>query len=221
MKFSEYLRQEASQILAATYAHPFIQGIAEGNLGADQLKHYVKQDFEYLNSMIKSRGLAISRCESREDMEMFHKSIAYVLYDEGKAHENLCRVAGVDYEELQGFPLAPSAHQYISHMIATAATGSVGDIIAATLPCPWMYLEIGRQLVQEVNPEPTHPFYDWITIYGKEDSAAVDRYFARLDEIAEESSQAAKDRMRDLFMTSCRMEYMFFDMAYRLEEWPV
>src|SRR5690606_7365759 len=108
------------------------------------------------------RGFALSKCESREDMEMFHRSVAYVLYDEGLAHENLCRVAGVTYEDLQGYQPSPTAHQYINHMIATAATGSIGDIIAATLPCPWIYLEIGRKLVEEVQPDPSHPFHDWI-----------------------------------------------------------
>lgn len=221
MSFSEQLRLAAHDILEATYQHPFIRGIANEDLRPEQIIHYVKQDFGYLNAMIKSRALAISRCESREDMELFHRSIHYVLYQEGEAHENLCRVAGVSYDELQGSPLAPTAHLYASHMTATAAVGTVGEIIAATLPCPWIYLEIGRRLVREVNPEPSHLFYDWITFYGHDTGEAMNRYFQRLDELAAEASEQAKERMQDLFLTSCRLEYMFFDMAYRIEEWPV
>jgi len=219
--FSEQLRHDASHILEATYGHPFVQGIAKGELRAEQLIHYVKQDYEYLNAMIRSRALAIAKCDTREDMEMFHRSIEYVLYSEGLAHENLCQVAGVPYTDLQGFRPSPSAHQYISHMIAAAATGTVGDIIAATLPCPWVYLEIGQRLVREVKPDASHPFYDWITIYGHDTGEAMNRYFERLDQLAAEATPAAAERMRELFFTSCRMEYMFFDMAYRVEEWPV
>lgn len=221
MSFSEQLKQDAQEILEVTYQHPFVQGIARGDLCAEQLIHYVKQDHAYLNAMIQARGMAIAKSDNREDMEMFHKSIAYVLYDEGRAHENLCRAAGVDYADLQGFPLTPSAHHYVSHMLAAAATGTVADIIAATLPCPWVYDEIGRRLVREINPDPSHPFYDWIMIYGNDTSGAIDRYFSRLDQLAAETSEAARERMRDLFLTSCKMEYKFFDMAYRLEEWPV
>jgi len=219
--FSAQLRKEADPILRQTYSHPFVQGIAKGDLRPEQLIHYVKQDYEYLNAMIRTRAIAITKCETREDMEMFHRGIAYALYDEGAAHENLCRVAGVTYAELQGSRPAPTAHLYMSHMIAAAAVGTVGDILAATLPCPWIYREIGRRLMQEVNPDRAHPFYDWITIYGRDGGNALDRSFTRLDQLAEEASPGAVNRMRELFLTGCRMEYMFFDMAYKLEEWPV
>ncbi len=89
MSFSEQLKQDAQEILEVTYQHPFVQGIARGDLCAEQLIHYVKQDHAYLNAMIQARGMAIAKSDNREDMEMFHKSIDYVLYDEGRAHENL------------------------------------------------------------------------------------------------------------------------------------
>ena len=38
---------------------------------------------------------------------------------------------------------------------------------------------------------------------------------------AEQAHTAEKARMADHFLTSCRMEYMFWDMAYTLESWPV
>lgn len=221
MTFSNQLREEAQEILEATYQHPFIQGIAKGDVAAEQLIHYVKQDYEYLNAMVKARGYGLTKCSNREDMEMFFRSIDYVLHSEGTAHENFCQVAGVKYTDLQGFPLSPTAHHYVNHMISAAASGTLGDVIAVTLPCPWIYLEIGRRLVTEVNPDPTHPFYDWITIYGNDSSEATTYSFRRLDEIAAHSGEEARARMRELFLISCRMEYLFFDMAYRVEEWPV
>ena len=199
MTFSKQLREEAKDILQATYQHPFIRGIAKGDLAAEQLIHYVKQDYEYLNSMIKARGYALTKCTKREDMEMFFTGIDYVLHSEGTAHVNLCRVAGVDYEELQGYPLSPTAHHYVNHMISASASGTLGDIIAVTLPCPWMYLEIGRRLVREVKPDKTHPFYDWITIYGKDSSEATDRSFNRLDEIAAQVGEEAACRCASCF----------------------
>ena len=61
MSFSKQLRQEADSIFEAIFAHPFVRGIASGDLQAEQLIHYVKQDFEYLNSFMQMYGTAISK----------------------------------------------------------------------------------------------------------------------------------------------------------------
>ncbi|RBW68272.1 hypothetical protein [Bacillus taeanensis] len=46
-------------------------------------------------------------------------------------------------------------------------------------------------------------------------------YLDKLDELAEQASEEEKLRMKELFMVSCQLEYMFFDMAYKVEDWPV
>jgi len=43
----------------------------------------------------------------------------------------------------------------------------------------------------------------------------------RLDEWALMAPEHEKERMREHYMISCQLEYMFFDMAYKLEQWPV
>ncbi|MGP7816934.1 thiaminase II [Niallia sp. 01092] len=223
MKFSQQLRKEADSIFHAIFEHPFVQGIAKGDLKAEQLIHYVKQDFEYLNSFIQIYGTAISKCDNREDMEMFNEQISFILKSEIHPHNNFCQVAGVSYEDLQGFPLSPSSHHYIRHMLTVAQHGSIADIIAVLLPCPWTYLEIGKKLLKEVNPEPSHPFYDWIHFYGGRDSmdTLTDKFCARLDELVEHASEEEKEKMKEYYLLSCQLEYKFWDMAYTLEDWPV
>ncbi|WP_096440010.1 thiaminase II [Alteribacter populi] len=221
MTFSQELRKEADYIFEATYNHPFVKGIAEGTLLKDQLIHYVKQDFEYLNAMIQARALAIGKCTKREDMEMFNTSIGFILNSEIHPHNNFCQVAGVDYADLQGYPLAPTAQHYSKHMLNVAHEGSLGEIIAATLPCPWIYLDIGERIMKEYQPDENHPFYEWISFYGVQTEPRMQAYLDKLDALAEKASDEEKERMKDHFMVSCQLEYMFFDMAYKIEEWPV
>lgn len=221
MTFTVRLQSEAQSVLESIYQHPFIQELAEGTLQAGPLIHYVKQDHEYLQAMIQTRALAIAKCTRREDVKLFHSSISYVLNSEGQAHESFCKAAGVQYEEITGAALAPAAHHYVQHMLSTAHSGTIGDIIAVTLPCPWIYLELGRRLLREVQPGRDHRFFEWITFYGEDSGKTVDNYCRRLDEIAETARPDELERMRQLFLTSCKLEYMFFDAAYRMEEWPV
>ncbi|RYM04969.1 thiaminase II [Sporolactobacillus sp. THM7-7] len=222
MTFSETLRQEADPIFGAIFNHPFVQGIAKGNVKREALIHYVKQDYSYLNAFIKVYGLAIAKCDKRQDMKLFNEQIAFILNSEIHPHRNFCRVAGVRYEDLQDQPLAPTASHYIEHMLAVAYSGSLAEILAAFLPCPWTYWEIGKKLLAESLTE-DHPFYDWITFYGenKEIQPLTERYCRRLDQLTEGVSSAEKEKIKDHFMKSCQLEYAFWDMAYRVEKWPV
>ncbi|WP_046212520.1 thiaminase II [Paenibacillus wulumuqiensis] len=221
MSFSAEIRQAADPVFEAIYHHPFVQGIARGDLKPEQLVHYVKQDFEYLNSFMRIYGTAISKCTSREDMDMFNQQISFVLNSEVHPHNNFCHVAGVPYEQLQGYPVAPSAHNYIRHMLTAAQEGDLGDILAVLLPCPWTYWEIGKRLLEDVKPDVSHPFYDWIDFYGNRTDTITSRFCTRLDEIAAASTPAHRERMKQHFILSCQFEYMFWEMAYTLEDWPV
>ncbi|KAB7670690.1 thiaminase II [Bacillus sp. B1-b2] len=221
MSFSQELRKEAEPIFQAIMEHPFVQGIAKGDLQKEQLIHYVKQDFEYLNAFMKVYGLAIAKCDTREDMAIFNEQISFVLHSEVHPHNNFCEVAGVSYEELQGYPLAPSAHHYIRHMLTVAYQGDLADILAVLLPCPWTYIEIGKKLIEEVQPERTHPFYDWIHFYGDGPMTVTATLCERLDELALSLNEERKVKLKEYFLLSCQLEYKFWDMAFQVEKWPV
>lgn len=221
MSFAQELRRQADDIFQAIFNHPFVRGIAEGQLEREQLIHYVKQDFEYLNAYMRIYGIAISKSASREEMAIFHEQIGFILNSEIHPHQNFCRVAGAKFEDLQGFPLAPSAHHYIRHMLTVAHEGSLGEIYAVLLPCPWTYVEIGQRLLAEVQPTPEHPFYDWMQFYGSRAGGATGAFGLALDRWAETSNELERRKMTEHFLQSCQLEYQFWEMAYRLEEWPV
>ncbi|MGG6309572.1 thiaminase II [Paenibacillus macerans] len=221
MSFSQELRRQADDIFQAIFEHPFVKGIASGDLQKEQLIHYVKQDFEYLNAYMRIYGIAISKSTTREEIATFNEQIGFILNSEIHPHQNFCRIAGVKFEDMQGFPLAPSAHHYIRHMLTVAHEGSLGEIFAVLLPCPWTYLEIGQKLLDEVKPTPEHPFYEWMQFYGSRAGGVTERFAQALDRWAETAAETERRTMADHFLKSCQLEYLFWDMAYRLEEWPV
>ncbi|MBM7571158.1 thiaminase II [Aquibacillus albus] len=221
MSFSLQLRKEADTIFEGIFKHPFVVGLGKGDLKKEALIHYVKADFEYLNAFINIYGLAIAKSSNREDMAYFQDKIGFILNSEIHPHNNLCQVAGVDYDDLKGFPLPPTADHYVSHMKSTAQQGSMGELLAALLPCPWTYLEIGHYLQDTIKPDPNHPFYEWITFYAKEETDSVTTELRRkLDQWAETVGETEKDKARQAFIKSCQLEYNFWEMSYTLEEWP-
>lgn len=75
------------------------------------------------------------------------------------------------------------------------------------------------QLKEEVTPDPAHPFQSWIDFYASSES--TQQLVQRLDQWADGVSADERAWMADHFLTSCRMEYLFWEMAYKLEAWPV
>ncbi|WP_163538905.1 thiaminase II [Gracilibacillus sp. YIM 98692] len=221
MGFSDELRKIADDVYQGIFEHPFVTGLGEGNLKKEAIIHYVKADFEYLNAFINIYGLAIAKSDHRDDMTYFHNQISFILNSEIHPHHNLCQVAGVSYDEVQGYPLPPTADHYVKHMKSVSQHGSIGELIAALLPCPWTYLEIGHYLKEKYKPAPDHPFYDWITFYAKEEVDSVTSTLReKLDKWAQNVGESEKEKAKDAFMKSCQLEYLFWEMAYRVEEWP-
>lgn len=221
MSFSKLIREENEEIFNEIYHHPFVQGLGKGELKPESVAHYVKADFEYLNAFMHVYGLAVSKTSNRDDIEFFNEQIQFILNSEIHPHLNLCEYIGIPYEELQGYSLPPTADHYIKHMMFHASNGSLGQTIAALLPCPWTYLEIGRKLLEEYQPDPSHPFYSWIKFYSEKDIVKVTEFLnQRLDEEAERATEEERNKMREAFRKSCQLEWAFWEMSLTCEEWP-
>ena len=69
---------------------------------------------------------------------------------------------------------------------------------------------------------PGNPYQAWIDTYaGEEFHAAVRAVIAATDEAAAMASADVRARMHAAFARATQLEWMFWDSAYRLEQWPV
>ncbi|MFD2044202.1 thiaminase II [Ornithinibacillus salinisoli] len=221
MTFTDQLRKDNDDIFQFILSHPFVEGIGKGEVPNKAIEHYIKADFEYLNAFMKIYGIALAKSTNRKEIAYFHKKIDFILNDEIHPHRNFCDYIGVNYEELQGHPLPPTADHYIKHMMYHAQMGNLGEILGALLPCPWTYLEIGRELIQKYNPSNTHPFYPWITFYADKSVENTTREMCELlDKYMDHASPVEQLNVKDAFRKSCQLELQFWEMAYNYEQWP-
>lgn len=223
MSFSEQLRNDAEPLFDAIYQHPFVQDIANERLPREAIIHYVQQDIQYLATYARVYGLALAKSETLPQMQLFQERIAVTLNGELTPHLNLCKVAGVAYEDLhEDVALAPTAHHYAKHMLTAAYTGQLADIVAAVLPCHWTYVDLAHRIVADYPraTNPNHAFCDWISFYASDGMFASLRELTELlDTLVQDASSADLMRIEAIFEEGCRLEYRFFDMAYRQERW--
>ncbi|MEW9502871.1 thiaminase II [Jeotgalibacillus marinus] len=220
MTFSKLLREESDHIWEASFGHPFVTGIGDGTLPLESFRYYVMQDAYYLSHFAKVQALGAARANDLETTNSLAAHAQGTYEAELALHKNFSSRLGITEEEQANFKPSPTAYAYTSHMYRAAYQGHLGDIIAAILPCYWLYYEIGEKL-QSCSPE--EPIYqEWIAAYGGEwFRTLVEEQINRIDKIAETLTSEDLERMKEHFMISSQYEYSFWEMAYKLEEWPV
>ena len=214
--FSEDLRQEALPIWERIFAHPFLSEIQDAALPLDKFRYYVVQDYHYLAKFGQVVATALSKAPDAPTLRRLTRRVTAPV--ERPLHAKMFELLDMSEADAEGFGPSPTNLAYCNHMLTAAAQGGVGEAAAALLPCPWTYHEIGARI-----SVPEHPVYSyWAAPYRDgllEESTAAWREL--VDEFADKGGDAARRRMRDAFIISSRYEFMFWTMAYDMEEWPV
>ena len=222
MAFIAAVEQRAQPIRQAILNHPFVQGIARGDLAPERFKFYITQDYAYLIDYARVLALAAARAPQLDTMAWFAKLLDETLNTEMELHRNYCAQFGIPRQELEAAQPAPTTIAYTGYLLRTASQGSFGELTAALLPCQWGYWEIGQHLAQQA-PQTHAPRYaQWIAMYSSNEF----RYLAlhlreTTNRIGNQASPDEQAAMELAYQTSLRLEYQFWDMAWNLEQWPV
>lgn len=219
MRLSERLYVAAAPIWRKTLTHPFIVGLGDGSLPLDNFRFYMCQDYVFLIEYSRLLALAAAKAGDVETMGQFANLLDATLNREMALHREFAAQCGISPATLAETASAPTTYAYTRHLVRVAALADLPEIVAALLPCQWGYCEIGRMLASRGKPAHV-PFYgQWIDMYASPEFAALaawirdllDTYDGTIDE----------KRLTDTFCMSARYEYLFWEMAYRMERWSV
>ena len=222
MGFSDELRQRAASTWDKEKAHPFVTGIGDGTLPLDSFRYYMRQDYVFLIEFCRAISLAVAKARTLEDMGWFAQMIHETLNMEMALHVSFCADFEITEEELLGTKPSPTTWAYTRHMINTAHQGTVGETAAVILPCSWGYAEIGQALYAQGTPKNQPLYTRWIETYNSQEFADIaDWLRGFVDKHAETAGTSEMEAMERAFRISSQYEYMFWDAAWRMEEWPV
>ena len=112
--------------------------------------------------------------------------------------------------------LGPVTKAYVDHLHAASLAGSYGVLVAAALPCFWLYAEVGETLHREFlaagTPAGGHAYAQWLRTYADEAFAESTRQAIRYTDAAgRRASDAERNAMAAAFRHSVRYEVDFFD----------
>jgi thiaminase/transcriptional activator TenA len=149
--------------------------------------------------------------------ELFHST----LNVEMELHRQYAERFGVTREQLEKTRPSPTTVAYTKYML-DAAQGSLAEVVASLLPCMWSYREIGNAFAKFPGALDHPLFKEWILMYSSEEFGALtDWCIGLMDRLAEGLPERELIRLEEHFVTTSKLEYLFWDMAYRQEEWLV
>jgi thiaminase (transcriptional activator TenA) len=220
MGFSSALWESIEPIYDSILRHPFVRGLGDGSLDRECFKFYVIQDALYLREFGRALSIAAARAPRDDWIVMFAEHAANTIKVERALHEGFFQQWGLTADEVASTPPAPTNLAYTSFLLAVAYAGKFHEAIAALLPCYWIYWEVGKELERIGSPETL--FQRWIGTYASVEFGTVVRaVLDATDSIAAWLPPRELETMRRHFITTSRYEWMFWDMAYRREPWPV
>jgi thiaminase/transcriptional activator TenA len=218
--FSAQLWDSVSDIYQSILAHPFLTGLTDGTLPEESFAFYVVQDALYLREYARALAAVASRAPTAGAMRMFAGHAAEAIAAELELHGALARELGIDPEMLRRAEPAPTNLAYTSYLLATAGGGSYAEGVGVVLPCYWIYAAVGKELLRSGSPDPR--YQRWIATYGGDEYAAVVAdVIAELDRVSPGLSDDERARVRRHFRTTSRYEWMFWQMGWVKESWPV
>jgi thiaminase len=197
---------------------PFIRALADGSLPADAFGFYLAQDAAYLVEFSRALSIASQLAPDRTAQSFFASSAHVAIEVEADLHRTWLAAHPPPSESAEPSPVTVA---YTDHLLATALGGSFPVLVAAVLPCYWLYAHIGEVLLRQAGSLEGHPYQAWISTYADpafQEATATARAIA--DGAAAGADQVTTDRMLTAFERSSMHEYLFFEQGLTRPRWP-
>ncbi|MEM9362290.1 MAG: thiaminase II [Bacteroidota bacterium] len=205
-----------AHILDQIKAHPFIEDLMAGTLPKEVFHFYINQDAIYLAEYKKVLTQIGIKCIEENDTQFFLESATGILHVENALHQNFLD------QEARTDSASPTCELYISYLSRIAYTKPLEEGLAAVLPCFTIYQQVGDYILANQSNKNDNPYQDWINTYGGEAFAnSVKSAIEITEKHATKASPERVNKMNKAFEKASKLEWMFWDSAYKQESWNI
>jgi thiaminase/transcriptional activator TenA len=199
---------------------PFNRELADGTLSQERFQFYMIQDALYLEQFSCALAVASAKAPNVGAMQQFSHAAEEALIVERGLHTSFFKKFDVGLAVAARTEPSPTCYGYTNFLLAVALRGSYEELVAALLPCFWIYWEVGNHIAKISKSD--NPYRTWIDTYS--DPAfgkMVEGVITIANQAAANASDDTRGAMLRAFKRSTQFEWMFWDSAYGLEKWPV
>lgn len=209
-------RKQTDNILDEIKKHPFIIDLMNGSLSKDIFEFYIQQDALYLSEYKKILAYVGIKCTNVNDTQFFLDAATGIINVENALHQIFLKEKTLSKEP------SPTCELYTSYLHRIVNNHSLEEGLAAILPCFTIYKEIGDYILENQSNKENNPYQDWINTYGGEEfEASVNKAITITNKFAENASPEVLLKMEVTFEKASKLEWMFWNSAYKKEQWKI
>lgn len=222
MLFSERLFKRIEPVWESYLEHPFVKGIGEGTLDEEKFIHYMKQDYVYLIEYSRIFGIGASKANNLETMTVFADLLHGTMNYEMDLHRKYASEFGITNEELEATEPSATMTAYTSYMLSQAQLGGVENSVAAVLACAWSYNYIGKNLAELPNALEHNRYGNWVSMYASDGFTKIaEDCIDLINQVAKGKPESELAALEEIVIKTSYFEFMFWDMAENISDWPV
>ncbi len=184
---------------------PFIRGLAAGTLPEPEFSYYLAQDARYLNGYSRALARASALAPDERQQAFWARGAANCLDVEAELHRTWLQKHPASLLE------GPVTKKYVDHLLA-ASGSSYAVLVAAVLPCYWLYSWAGKELAASRSLIDPHPYGAWLDTYADEEFAAATEQAIEFAAMAAARVDGAeRELMWQAFQAASQYELELFD----------
>jgi len=217
MSGSQRLLEAGTEIWEAQKSHPFVVELAEGTLDPAAFEHWITQDYRYLQDYARLFAIAGPKARDEETMTGLLAIAHSILDTEMDLHRSFAADYGISQANLEATEKAPTCVAYTNFLLRTAYEGSLAKIAAALYPCMQGYLDIADHMTELADEN--HQYTQFIETYTSDEFREDVQWGREFVDHCWETNPGEHEAMKAAFLTSAKLEYRFWEMAYTQEDW--
>lgn len=212
--FHEQLLEAAGSTWRAILSHRFLKMTADGTIPEDTFKTWMRQDYLFVREAVPF--IAVLLAKAPVELRPNLSQVLAALDTELDLFRKNAETHGVNLENIEP---SPTCHAYLQFLMATAYGRPFEEGFTVLYAAEKAYLDSWMEVKN--NLKGTSPWQSFIDNWT---SSAFQQYVdwlaTTLDQLAGDRPERDLQAMRELFVTTARYEYLFWEMAATSEAWP-
>ena len=219
MGLSDELRAGVGPLWERVVTHPFVIELGDNVLPRDIFEVYFDQDYLFLKDWAILLSLATAKAPDFDGARHLVNFLHQGLGGEEGLFQQAFRERGLSSQDVANLEYRPTTLHYSGYLRKIAYEGSFIEVVAALLGVEWPYLDWAQRLAA-AGKRPGNAYYQaWIAIHTSEGMTDFVAWLRRTVDTATVTSEM-RSHLHEIFRDVVRYELLFWEMAYRGEQWP-
>jgi len=201
-------------------ALPYNQELLSGKLDEAVFRDYIIQDYHFCQNYKKVHAILLARAPDEKSAKFMLNYIKLIDSEIESLHATYIKTYGITEKELTDPTEYPGTELYNSYLIKTATLEPFEVGLMATLPCHWVYYQVGIDM-KKAEKVPGNKYQAWIDQYGTTpwEQSEVKKVVDLAEEYMQSADTETRLKMKTAFVTAMKLEYMFWDGIYSRAKW--